>query len=344
MPHPHTILSLLLLAAGPAAQAMSNVSAPSDWRFDSSSLFNGVNFDGVARLDYTRADGRQSMCSGTLLSGGLYVLTAAHCVDGMRDFSVQFGINSGVATTTRGVADAIVHEGWNGGLMRGNDIAILKLDDVVTGIAGFGLHRQSAMGQSVLMMGYGTTAVASTTAAPAFTDLGHGHWGMNTFDATSQQFMDAARADGVPYLFDTSNVDGEEYVADFDSGLSVNNTLGRFTGLSSGLGGPVESLITGGDSGGGDFVWTGSQWLLTGVHSWGWEFCEYRLTPSCDAVYGNSGSFGDLMGSTAVYSHADWISAVTGVPEPGTWALMALGLGAVAARARRPGARAAAEA
>ena len=91
----------------------------------------------------------------------------------------------------------------------------------------------------------------------------------------------------------------------------------------------------GGDSGGGDFVWTGSEWLLTGVHSWGWQFCDGRIDPSCDFANTNSGSWGDLMGSTAVYSHTDWIRSVIAVPEPGTYALMMLGLLGVGVASRR---------
>ncbi|MBP6776138.1 MAG: trypsin-like serine protease [Piscinibacter sp.] len=329
-----SIAALLTLAGG--AHAMSNNTAPSDWRFNSGSTFNGVNFDGVARLQFD-SDGDLSngsyICSGTLLAGGTHVLTAAHCADNFNVMEIKFGINNNVATATRGAAVAYVNSGWNGSLATGADIAIIKLDSKVEGIQGFNLHNGSAVGSSVLMMGYGTTTQGNVAGGPNWNEWGHGHWGVNTFDVSSNVFLDAYDGSG-------DNTYGEEYVADYDSGTQGNNTLGIVAGMTGNLwtsdtGGTPESLITGGDSGGGDFVWTGSEWLLTGVHSWGWQFCDGRIDPSCDFANTNSGSWGDLMGSTAVYSHTDWIRSVIAVPEPGTYALMMLGLLGVGVASRR---------
>lgn len=328
-------IAALLVGFG-SAQAMSNNSDPSNWRFTSASTFNGVNFDGVARIQFDN-DGDLTngsyICSGTLLAGGQYVLTAGHCADDFNVMEVKFGINNNVATATRGVTAAYLKPGWNGSLATGADMAIIKLDAPVVGIQGFKLDLNSAIGKQVLMMGYGTTAVGNSTNGPGWGEWGHGHWGMNTFDVTSKVFGDAWDGTG-------DNTYGEEYVADYDSGTSGNNTLGIVAGMTGNLwtsnnGDAIESLITGGDSGGGDFVWTGSEWLVTGVHSWGWQFCEGRIDPSCDFSSNNSGSWGDLMGSTAVYSNVGWINSIVAVPEPETYALMLAGLAAVAGVARR---------
>jgi Trypsin/PEP-CTERM motif len=332
-----SILSIaVLLSVAGGAQAMSNNTAPSNWRFDSSTQFNGVNFDGVARIIMDDS----YVCSGTLLAGGAYVLTAGHCVTGFSNFQIEFGLNNDAATATRGAAATYANPYWTGALAEGTDIALIKLDSVVTGIQGFNLHTGSAVGSSVLMMGYGTTTQGNTATAPNWNEWGIGHWGVNTFDVTSNVFLDAWDPDGSKGDGPGNNTHGEEYVADYDGGSDANNTLGMVAGLTGNLwasdtGGPIESLITGGDSGGGDFVWNGSEWLVTGVHSWGWQFCGGRLDPNCDFSSRNSGSWGDLMASTAVYSHVDWINSVVAIPEPGTYALMVLGLLGVGAAARR---------
>jgi hypothetical protein len=320
-----------LLALCGGVQAMSNNTAPTNWRFDSGTTFNGVNFDGVARIVMDNA----FVCSGTLLAGGAYVLTAGHCISGFSNFQIDFGLNNDVATATRGAAATYASPYWTGALAQGTDIALIELDSVVKGIKGFNLHTGSAVGSSVLMMGYGTTTQGNTSTAPNWNDWGVGHYGVNSFDTTTKIFLDAASEMDLPSLGSWSNARGEEYVADYDDGTDLRNTIGRIDGLVSSTGGVQESLITGGDSGGGDFVWNGSEWLVTGVHSWGWQFCSGRITPSCDFSTANSGSWGDLMASTAVYSHADWIHSVIAVPEPGTYALVVVGLLGVGAASRR---------
>ncbi len=337
-----TPIAALLVAFG-SAQAMSNNSAPSNWRFNSASTFNGANFDGVARLFFDNdgsIDNGGYICSGTLLAGGQYVLTAGHCADDFNIMRIDFGLNNNVATATRSGTTAYVKPGWNGSLGTGADMAIVKLDAPVVGIKGFNIDPNSALGKQVLMMGYGTTTQGNTATAPNWDEWGHGHYGYNTYDVTSKVFLDAWDPTGSKGDGPGDNTYGEEYVADYDSGTAGNNTLGIVAGMTgnqwtSNNGDNIESLITGGDSGGGDFVWNGTEWLVTGVHSWGWQFCDGRITPSCDFSTANSGSWGDLMASTAVYSNVDWINSIVGVPEPETYALMLVGLAAVAGVARR---------
>ena len=306
-----------------------NNSAPSKWRIDSS-----MGFDGVARLLFDTAEG-SFVCSGTLLQGGAYVVTAAHCADNFTSMTVEFGVSGDVAKATRGVAQAFVNPNWDGTLGVGADIAVLKLDAAVLDIQGFKLSSANDVGKNFLIMGYGSTTVGASDVDSNWGDWGYGHWGMNTADVTGNSFNNAIWGDPASPF-------GEEYIADYDAlfDQADHNTLQILSdvvggGWTSGTGlGKNEAIIAGGDSGGGDFVWSGSEWLLSGVHSWGWQICPEAW--GCDISKTNSASWGDLSGSTAVFSHVNWINGITAaVPEPMSGLLLLAGLGVVGAVKRR---------
>lgn len=333
-----------------------NTTAPSNWRFAPGQAFNGVvgALDGVARLSYSNADGNFA-CSGSLLQGGQYVLTAAHCADDFTTMKVEFGWYNGTAQVTRSVAvgNAFVHAGWTGELDTGADIAILKLNTSVTTINGYKLSTTNDVGKQHLMAGYGTTQVANSNAATNWNDGAYGHYGYNTFDVTSETFNLKVYSDDSTYGNADYYKHGVTYMVDFDrSGAGATaaqranyNVLGRTAAeyggnwiSDEGLG-ANEALIAGGDSGGGDFVWNGSEWILSAVHSWGWNNpCSDLGYSNCAGLAGNKSSYGDISGSTATFSHVNWINSIVNpapVPEPETYALMLAGLGVVAGIARR---------
>ena len=354
----------LVADAAPLTPTTGNTSDPSDWRFVPGQLFNGVAaLDGVALVLFTASDGGTNACSGSLLQGGAYVLTAAHCADDfVGNMSVMFGYHNGVASVTRTVSqgNATLHPLWQNWLASqdaGVDLAILKLSAPVTSIQGYKLSTTNDVGKTFLMAGYGTTGTGTSLNPPNWSDDNYGHYGYNTFDVTSKTFNQAFDSVVAGWGYNAAYYTGTTYMSDFDNanGAAANNTLGRIAGVTgnawtSGTGlGANEALIAGGDSGGGDFVWDAAsgQWLLSAVHSWGWNgndnngtgACDFVGLTGCDTRPNNGSSYGDLSGSTAVFDQQAWINSVVNpavpVPEPETYALMLAGLGLVAAAARR---------
>ncbi len=348
------------------APATGNTSAPSNWRLDPNAAFNGVAaaFNGTAALTFTTSAGTYA-CSGSLLPGGEYILTAAHCADEATSMTIEFGYFNGVALETRTATQYHIHPGWiasGGALDNGSDIAVVKLSAPVTNLNAYYLSTTNDVGKEYIITGYGTSGNGTATGSPNWNDGRYGHYGYNTADVESSVLFaawDAANPGAGTY---TAPTYGVTYVSDFDAVTltaaqkTQYNTIQRMADLtgntfSSGQGSTMggvngEALIAGGDSGGGDFIWDAENgvWLLSAVHSWGWQFCGGRITPTCDYRSGNSSSYGDISGSTAAFSHIAWVESIVGqsvtyptspIPEPSTYALMALGLLGVGLKLRR---------
>jgi hypothetical protein len=309
--------SVALAAAlvSPSAEAVVSFNNPENWVLPPGPL------DGTARLLFSNSSGN-FICSGSLLQGGAYVLTAAHCVDDFTTLSVDFRQGS----VARTAAEVFINSNWNGQFATGADIALVRLNQPVTDIQGFSLASGNVLGNTFLMAGNGLIGTGAT-GATGFDFLNRPHYGYNLFDVGLTG----------PY--------GYTYLFDFDNGTANQNTHCLVYGAcDTGLG-TAEASTAGGDSGGGSFVWDGTQWLLAGVHSFSATFgrfaCPFNTAQICgdaDTVTLNN-SFGELAGDTAVFSHTSWINSFLSpsntVPEPSTWALALLGLTAMALRRRR---------
>lgn len=285
---------------GPA-QAIVSSTDPAGWLGNAD-----ARLAGVGQVQFSGG----GTCSASLLDGGAWVLTAAHCA---ASSGGQVSFLGGTVTALFSQPSQVhVFPTWTGvgadgsGLGHNNDLALIRLDQAVTQVAGYALYSGSdPIGLDVLVTGYGQTGLGTTGAVAG--SGGTLHWGRNTYD--------------------TRLVGGQSAVFDFDSGASANSLFG-------GLGhGTAEASLASGDSGGASFIDVAGSLRLVGVHS----FIGRDDLGLADVDGHLNSSFGEFAGDTELVTQAnrDWLLAVTAVPEPAAAWLWVLGLVAITARRTR---------
>jgi trypsin/PEP-CTERM motif-containing protein len=297
----------------------------------------GGAFDGVASLFIQRSDGN-FICTGTLLNGGMDVLTAAHCLADSNGDVITNAVTAvffppGQPPTFRefvtatGPSHFSVNPLYTGEVIDQHDVGLIRLDNapVNPGITQYGLYTGPTNGQVFRDVGAGAFGNGTTgaVASGGFTQADR-RTGLNKFDFS---FADPAFQDFFTGFFGTAGVD--VLISDFDNGLAQNDAscwLGMLFGTSSfcDLGtGADEVDLAGGDSGGPAFI----NGQIAAVNSFGLTFGNRNGAPDIDNALNST--FGEFAGYASVGVNQQWIQSRV-VPEPASMALLGTGLASLA--------------
>ncbi|MBN1911068.1 MAG: trypsin-like serine protease [Pirellulales bacterium] len=249
----------------------------------------GTGFDGVVRVDNDLGSG-----SGSLLTSGHHILTAAHVVvDEFLDplpsntITVSFFLPAGEVIVP--VSEVYVHPDYDGNFLNGNDLAILVLaENAPVGAERYDIYRGTdEVGKEFEKYGYGLTGTGQNGTDESI-ESGIRRGGENKFDALGSQIEISALT----------------LAYDFDNGQVANDALGvKFGFPDLGLG-DEEICAAPGDSGGPSFI----NGLIAGVTAGGYSVDTGGNT-DIDNTPLNS-SFGEIGIDIRVSAYADWIDAV----------------------------------
>ena len=261
-------------------------------------------YTGVAYLD-------SAQCTGSLLTGGLYVLTAAHCLNegGVKvpaetAIKAIFKLPSGEVSIP--VSNYYIHPGWTGYESEvGNDIAILKLKRAAPPtIEQYEINRnKNEIGKVFTKVGYGYIGLGATGQDKNSNSEAKRYSGQNRYDALIDVLKNATESDMSELVL------GSQLIFDFDDGTAEHDALGRhFPRLRDRGLGKNEIATASGDSGGPSFV----DRKIGGISSWGYSDRGFFKTNIADIdKIDDNGSFGEISGDTRVSFYAAWIDRVT---------------------------------
>ncbi len=230
-------------------------------------LANQPQFNSL--VAFSSDDGESwGQASGTWIGnvdGRACILTAAHNFDdGVKAHGYLYRVGGNVH---RGSAKTL-HPLYNGDLERrtGYDFAIVTLERAVNNVgqAPTLSARQLAVGQPIVMIGYGSRGIASIGQRPEFHEGADKAAAENTIDEVQPPITPAPR--------------------DSDAGNWFGVTMRRENEGATRL----EGILGSGDSGGSVWMRTGAGWAIVGVNSNG--------TGDDNATYGHSSTFAAVAG------------------------------------------------
>lgn len=317
---------------------------------------NQPKYQGVVTLIMNEGAKGSFICSGSLLSDHISVLTAGHCVsDGTNSRPISttayFGANTNPdsvvyadrTSTAIPISAISVNPKYTGSVIDANDIAVLRLAaPAPASFTSYSLYTGTDLtGLNYNIAGYGqrsnTGGSVGANLAPGVLRQGDNTYDFRLGDPMFNGFFTNINPTTGLNFFGTASDISNSYLADFDNGLQANNAScllsQAITGVSDprlcGAGslgvGPTEVSTAGGDSGGPQFI----NGQIASVTSYGISFG----TGFGDIDGSLNSSFGEFNGFVPVSSNLGFIN--DSVPEPSAWAMMIVGFGIVGATARR---------
>ncbi|MCH8046452.1 MAG: trypsin-like serine protease [Planctomycetes bacterium] len=265
-----------------------------------------LNIDGVADLIITRSDGT-FRCTGSLLSSGQHVLTAAHCLTNSSGTLVTSQIE---ATWELATGDVLVnstaftvHPGYNGDFFNvGNDLAIVEFTNPI-----------DAAVPRYDIIDTVTTEIDVVSVKVGYGRSGSGSQGDKLASGTKRAVLNEYDSDATPFGGTPGQANVLAY--DFDSGDASNDGFAFHFGFDADTGYmDDEGGSAPGDSGGPTFLHNGSNWVIGGVTSYGVKFGFGPFTSDINKKLDSS--WGEFGADTRVSSFATWIADNTQSTEP----------------------------